>query len=153
MGSFVELRPFHSETPIMRPPKKRFSAPKIHDETCEKPNWGPLFRINLLQKWPIKLEPLAAFLSVGVMPHLTREWWTMEPTYSTLRFVSVIGSTPNHHPLTYGEVFGSLGFSTKIRATTLPTSKGNLFRVCISKKVVHLGQQTVKGGKSFWIYI
>ena len=44
--------------------------------------------------------------SLGIQsPNLRMVSWNL----NTFRFVSVIGSTPNHHHLTFGEVFGSLG--------------------------------------------
>ena len=51
--------------------------------------------------------------SLGILAHRNWEWWTMEPKWP-LRFVSVIGSTPNAHPLTFGGP-GSLGIEIKQR--------------------------------------
>ena len=56
----------------------------------------------------------------------------MEPKWP-LRFVSVIGSTPNHHPLTFGEP-GSLGNKKKKEKPDYPSNNTQKME---TKRTVH----------------
>ncbi len=60
------------------------------------------FRERILLK-----ETVDSSKSLGILAHRTWEWWIMEPKYLAFRFGDWIH--PNHHHLTFGETFGSLG--------------------------------------------